>query len=480
LRRMFNIVTNEYIKILMKMSTIIMLITVALVAIGYNGFRLMQDRQERRWSGISHYESYDEQINRAKSEKYDGWELQVEILTFLKENDVTQEYNDDDFWIHSAVYTMFEQKAFASEKSLKLADDIMKAIKDRDWKAYNKIDAGIIESAYTNFGNTDIAYPDGGVYLSKELLEIYLWGANYKIENEIPPFNSNWKYKLLNDVLYTKYHLIELKNMPSAEQDRKQIANTEEAVLIGKYRLDNNIEVYTSKESGVTSDNRDYREEGLKFWDVFTSSALGINVISVLIIIIAGSVISTEFSTGTIKYLLVNPVKRYKIFIAKYVSVLSFAFLMLLIYYVFNIIVSGIFFGFGDLGAPYLYVSSGKVAVGSGFLFVALKYLIASVGMICMATLAFAISSVARSSALSIGMGVFLYLSGYGVVAVMSQLKLDFGRYIIFSNLELNAIAEGVSIYKGQTFAFALTVISVYMAVFILTAWDGFVRRDVK
>jgi ABC-2 type transport system permease protein len=153
---------------------------------------------------------------------------------------------------------------------------------------------------------------------------------------------------------------------------------------------------------------------------------------------------------------------------------------MLLIYYIFNMLLSGILFGFGDFGAPYLYVSGGKVLQGSSFLFVASKYIVASVGMICMATFAFAISSVAKSSALSIGLGVFLYLSGYGAVAVMSQLKLDFGRYIIFSNLELNAIAEGASIYKGQTLTFALAVISVYMIVFLLTAWDGFVRRDIK
>ncbi|MDD4494389.1 MAG: ABC transporter permease [Eubacteriales bacterium] len=485
MRKLGNIVINEYIKILLKLSTIIMLIAVVVAAVGYNGLRFIQDREQQRWSGSYYYESYDEEINRAKSEKYEGWEIRVEVSTFLKENNITQNHMEDDYWIQSAAYTMFEQKTMAkefteagdtaqAEKSQKLADDLEKAIKSKDWKAYNNINAKTLEAAVKDFKDEGNSY-----WESKEYLEISLWAANYQVEHEIPPFNSDWKYGLLNEVQGNKSEIIRLKGADPGEQDRKAIAAAEDAALIGEYRLDNNIRVSTSKSGGVMNESYNYGE-GLKFWDVFTSSALGINIISVLIIIIAGSVISSEFSTGTIKYLLVNPVKRYKIFIAKYISVLSFAFLMLFIYYVFNMLLSGIFFGFGDFGAPHLYVSGGKVLQGSSFLFVASKYLVASVGMICMATLAFAISSVARSSALSIGLGVFLYLSGYGAVAVMSQLKLDFGRYVIFSNLELNAIAEGVSIYKGQTLTFALTIIGVYMLVFLLTAWDGFVRRDVK
>lgn len=393
--------------------------------------------------------------------------------------------HDNDYWIHSAVYEMFEYSDTAknlleneeksrSEIFRKLAEDLKKAINAKDWKAYNKVnyDAAQNDVNYFKEGENNVYWE------SKEYFELKLRAAKYRFEHEIPPFHSNWKNRLLDNVLESKLEAGRLKDLPLAEQDKKAIADLEEAALIGEYRLDHNISVSTSPSDGVTSETG--YGEPLTFWDVFTTSALGINLISVLIIIIAGSVISSEFSSGTVKYLLVNPVKRYKIFIAKYISVLSFAFIMLLAYYLFNVILSGIFFGFGDLGAPHLYVSDGNVIKGSSFLFVASKYLTASAGMICMATFALAVSSVARSSALSIGLGVFLYLSGYGVVALLSQLKLDFGRYIIFSNLELNTIAEGSSLYKGQTVFFALMVIIVYMLVFLLTAWDGFVRKDVK
>ena len=484
MRKFGNIIVNEYIKILMKISTIVMLVAVVVVAVGYNGLRVMEDWQTQQWSNNSYYyQSYDEEINWVKAEKYDGWEERVAVLTFLKENDITQNYYDDDYWTNTAVYVMFEQKEEAklssmygdtaqAEKCQKRVEELEKAIKYKDWKIYNRINADIAQDALDNFEDVD------GID-SKEQLEIGLWAVKYKFENEVPPFTSNWKNSLVDGMQNSKSALINLKSSTSDEQIRKEIAAAEEAVLVGQYRLDNDIRVMTSKADGVMSGNNDWGAR-LTFWDVFTTSAMGINVISVLIIIIAGSVISSEFSTGTVKYLLVNPVKRYKIFIAKYVSVLTFAILMLLIYYIFNIFLSGIFFGFGDFAAPYLYVSGGKVMQGSSFLFVASKYLVSSIGMICMATLAFAISSVAKSSALSIGAGVFLYVAGWSIVGLMAGFNLDFGRYLIFANLELNAIVEGISPFRGQTLPFALTVIAAYMSVFLLTAWDGFVRRDIK
>lgn len=51
------------------------------------------------------------------------------------------------------------------------------------------------------------------------------------------------------------------------------------------------------------------------------------------------------------------------------------------------------------MGAPYLYVLRGEVHAQSGFLHMAWLYLLGSVNMIEMSTLAFAISSLVRSSA---------------------------------------------------------------------------------
>ena len=106
-------------------------------------------------------------------------------------------------------------------------------------------------------------------------------------------------------------------------------------------------------------------------------------------------------------------------------------------------------------------------------------YSFSSVEMIVMATLAFAISSLARSSALAIGVSVMAYVGGNTIVLFLQQLNFDWGRYLIFSNLSLADTLSGSTGFAGQTIMFNLVVIAVHMVVFILTAWDGFIRREV-
>jgi ABC-2 type transport system permease protein len=120
------------------------------------------------------------------------------------------------------------------------------------------------------------------------------------------------------------------------------------------------------------------------------------------------------------------------------------------------------------------------VTAGSSFLFVAGKYLLSSVGMICMATFAFAISSLVRNSALSIGLGIFLYFSGSMAVLILNQLGIYQAKYVLFANTDINAVMNGTTGFINHSLGFALINIAVYMIVFILIAWDGFVRNEIK
>jgi ABC-2 type transport system permease protein len=199
-----------------------------------------------------------------------------------------------------------------------------------------------------------------------------------------------------------------------------------------------------------------------------------------LIIIVAGSILSAEFSAGTVKFLLINPVKRWKIFAAKYITVLTFSLAMLITLYVFNVIFAGVFLGFGDLFAPHLSVADGGVVTGSSLLFLASRYLLGVVEVIILGTFAFAVSSLVRSSALAIGLGVFLYFSGWMAVNILAQMNFYQAKYILFANTNLLNISHGMSGFVNHTLTFAVVNIAVYMFVFLLTAYDGFVRGDVK
>ena len=107
------------------------------------------------------------------------------------------------------------------------------------------------------------------------------------------------------------------------------------------------------------------------------------------------------------------------------------------------------------------------------------QYLIGSVNLIVMGTLAFAISSLMRNSAVAIGISVFAMLAGNTMVTFLGTiLQQDWARFFIFANTDLNAIMTGTSIFPNMTVGFSLCVIAVHMVIFFLTAWDGFMRRE--
>lgn len=248
-------------------------------------------------------------------------------------------------------------------------------------------------------------------------------------------------------------------------------------VAIGKYQLENEIYDNTSTKGGSLLNIA--IDTDLGFWDVFLKSPFIVTLIGVVMVVLAGSTVAGEFSQGTIKFLLINPVTRGKILTAKYLTVLSMGILMILTLMLVNIPMIGICFGFDGFSAPYLAVKDGEVIKQSSFVYLFKLYMLASVEIIVTTTLSFMISSLLRSTALAIVSGFVVRSIGPSIVSIMGMLKLDWGRYFIFANTDVLAISNGESTFPQHTVGFALGVVAVHLVVFLLTAWDGFTRRSV-
>lgn len=459
MRKIYNVILNEYIKIFAKISTKIMLVCIVLLAVFWNVGSYLANRSSQEY--YRNDLDYDSLIN-----EYSGTdETQADMYRFMKEQDI----KSTEDWRYAAITDsanalagLINRQPAEEEKAAarQWYDRCKRAIADNDSKAYLRLRIEFVKTYET---------------LTEEERKIKLWSLQYQIDHDITPAWSDKRYQTLQKLVTDKTQLLSLEQAPAESRDAKQIHDLQSSIAVGEYVLEHNLETYLVPD-GVE------RSTSLNgFWSVFRNSTMLIMVINVLIIIVAGSMVSMEFSSGTIKFLLINPIKRWKILLAKYLSVLTVGIVMLFIYYVFNLLLAGIFFGFGEIGAPLLTVAGGKVYLGSGLLYVAWKYILGSLGLLTMATFAFAVSSLVRNSALAIGLGVFLLLSGYGAVYVLaSSMNMDWARYILFANTDINLIINHQTPFIGHTVGFALIVTGVYMAVFLLTAWDAFVRRDIK
>ncbi len=72
-------------------------------------------------------------------------------------------------------------------------------------------------------------------------------------------------------------------------------------------------------------------------------------LVSLFTIIVAASIVSSEFKWGTIKLLLIRPISRGKILWTKYVNVLIFSISMLIFSFLINLIIGAILFGINGL-----------------------------------------------------------------------------------------------------------------------------------
>lgn len=437
LDKFFALVKNEYIKIYKKTSSRILLVIFLAVCLCFaplakviNNIGIREFSSEM--SGRSE-EEYHEQIIKDKKREIENspdMPLREEKLALLE---VTDPESD---WQFSAYI-----KGMYSESKREIQTMIM-LCKTDDWRG---------------FCNYNVEHSES--YGDK-------WANRYKLEHDI---GNGEEFAEQNAVIYKVGDAMDGNVMSSK--------SPEDVAAIGMYQLEHEIYDETSEKSGGLLEIDPSKP--FDFWDVMMKIPYVEGFIGIIMLMIAGGIVASEFSQGTIKFLLISPAKRGKILAAKYFTVISLGLLLMLTMFLINIPMTGLFFGFKGMSSPYLRVVDGEVVAQSTFLFLIKNFMLKSVQVLISTTLAFMISSLLRSTALAIVAGFIINSIGSTVIAVMVLFKMDWGRYLIFANTDLLSIYNGQSSFPQHTLGFALAVVAAHMAVFLLTAWDGFTRRSV-
>lgn len=322
---------------------------------------------------------------------------------------------------------------------------------------------------YHAFCETMTNYYDSGYYYH----EYYQAVLDYEMTED------DWRQDLLYNYIDAKLTVESYANLTEDDYDNTYYSALETYELI-KYRFENNIEYCImdgADGSSYYDDSVNYTFSSNYWYNIYYGSPM-ISLLSIMMIVVAGGIMANEFSGGTIKFLLVNPVKRGKIFFSKYFTLAVFTAVMSVIIFIVTLL-AGLIFGREGLSAQYLIYSDGVISNGSVLSVVITPYLFALVSTCVTVTLAFMISSAMRSSAVSIGVSIAVLLVGSGVTSILASLEMDWGRFLVFANTDLNSIMNGNSLFAHHSLTFAVINIIVYMVVFLLTAYDGFTRREV-
>lgn len=198
--------------------------------------------------------------------------------------------------------------------------------------------------------------------------------------------------------------------------------------------------------------------------DIMMLAASFLVFVGIFSIIVAGDIVSSEFGWGTIKLLLIRPISRSKVILAKYIAVLIFILFFLLTLFIFSYLFGLVFFNGGDSTLTLKDVL--------------IEYAYNLPDLIMGFTIAFMISTIFRSSALSIGLGIFLMTVGAGLIVGLLS-RYEWAKYILFFNTNLKQYRNDSPMIEGMTMGFSITMLIIYYVVFMALSFWIFNKRDV-
>ena len=274
-----------------------------------------------------------------------------------------------------------------------------------------------------------------------------------------PSTNSDaWKQASAETI---KNNQKRLKESKIEDKDYKE--SLEKNIALNQYGLDHNINP----------------NGGSSVWSFVKTNLMLASLTGLFAIIIASSIVSSEYGWGTIKLLLTRSISRSKILLSKYLTVIAYSVFFLAILYIFSLLVGLVLFGTGEGAQAHLAYIDGKVVEQNIALYLAKTYLFTFIDAFVVATMAFMISAVFRNSNLATGLSLFVLFSGGLVTVFLAGRDYQWGKYLFFANTDLSMYENGETLFKGMSYGFSVTVLVVYLAIFLGLAFFVFKKRDV-
>lgn len=357
-------------------------------------------------------------------------------------------------------------------------NQFIEKLNNNDWKFFIQKDLAEVEQ------NIKILSEDKTVDHTKEIEmeKINKQELEWRLQKNINYDNSNMDM-LLNQWSISKKQILE----------KEQNENTKSESYNDKYSKQAEIETLKLTEYAIEHDLKDSNlsistdrvELSTTVNDSLTNSFTGWSTfILIAIIIVAGSIVSEEFSKGTIKFLLVRPYKRYKILMAKFVACLIVFILACVFVVIAQFIIGGISNGFGGYGVQtviYNFNTNSVEQIGT-IKHLLLSFLAKMPQFLLLMTLAFSLSTIFTNTAIAIALPLF-GMSGAEIINLLLY-TYEKARFLIFfvtPNWNLNQYMFGrLPQVEQLSLPFSITICLVYFIIMLVVDIIVFNKKEIK
>ncbi len=457
---MIKLIKNEMFKILHKKGTYIVLIITALfiALVSY-----LISHEETYFSSETYFDVdtgdiTQNKINKEMNEKYQKYDT-----------DTWQHYVIDDTYDIVSAYYYAKESGEVSEEIVSAYQEVNNALANDDWKYFvNKSLASrkeelksIEESLKYATTDKDKKELENQVFTIKVAIEM----LEYRLKENVK-YGNDYLNNAIDSITYSAASIKTYENTTNKET-KSELEEAVKRYYESRYILENKEDI---------NNTSDLRFILTNFYSEY------LFLILVFGVMIAGAIVSEEYSKGTIKSLLITPYKRSKILLSKFITVILLTILFIVIAYLMQIVIGGLFLGFGSLSNHVVEynLATKNLEIMSIFKYV-LLYTIANLPQILLlVTLAFAVSTIIGNTALAIVI-TFAGVIGSSIINLFASMyKIKALNYFVTTNWDFNYYLFGGTNPYGPSLTHAIIVCLVYFLIMVITSFIVFNKKNIK
>ena len=485
---MSNLVKNELIKIFKKKTIYITMVVIFLLLIFMNCmFKYANSGSEYNYYlyNESYIESLKGELETLNPEKSSDVTTYINILSEIQLSEMMEQHKDAEWKlaiINERIAPYITERntyQYGAEKNEEQVaainqeiDDLLTKLDENDWKYFAREDLTKAEQQIEELNAQKEQTEDKAVLnnietelktaeTEKEIAEIRL--------NKDIPYGTDYLNRAISTLQTANTNLANFKNVDELTYQEKSEYNSYlKDQAESRYILETGIDIQNTNSLKGILEN---------FYSQF-----GIFLI-VVVVMIAGTIVSEEFNKGTIKLLLVKPYTRNKILLSKAITTFIMINFIIVITLIMQILIGGIIFGFDSLSEPVVAYNFNTNTMEEMNIFTNLgvQTLTQLPMIVLLAALAFAISTIFTNSTLAITISLLGFMSASIINQLAMGYDLQFMKYFVTMNWDLSMYLHGALPYmEGMNMTMSIIICVVYFLIMMIPTFMVFKKRNIK
>ncbi len=483
-----SLVKNELIKIFKKKTIYITMGVIFLLLIFMN----CMFKYANNGNTINYYLYSENYVQSLKSEletlnpdKPSDVTTYINILSDIQLSEIMEQHEDAEWKLaiineriapYISERNTYQYGAEKNEEQVEIInqeiDELLAKLDENDWKYFAKEDLAQAEQQIEELNRQKEQTEDTAVIKN---IDSQIQTA--ETEKEIAEYRINKEIPYGNDYLNRA-----ISNLQMANSNLVNFGNADELAYQEKLEYNSYLEVQAESRYILDTGNDINNSDSLKGILQNFYSQFGIFLI-VVVVMIAGTIVSEEFNKGTIKLLLVKPYTRNKILMAKAITTLIMIIFIIIVTLLMEILIGGVIFGFDSLSEPVVAYNFNTNTIQEMNIFanLGIQTLTQLPMIILLAILAFAISTIFSNSTLAITISLLGYMSSSIINQLAIGYDLQFLKYFVTMNWDLSMyLYGGLPYMEGMSMLLSILICVAYFLIMMIPTFIVFKKRNIK